>query len=468
MYEPSTFGETFAKRLSDLMKAKGENPTSLAKAISARNDVNLDAGTIRRWLRAGEKLPPPAPSLYHLMALANHFNVSFDDLVAADRSFSSPGPPLASPSQLSPLMHRGQPLIRLVRYPRSYEQAGVEIARRLCDGELHKQVMADLNYGEDERRFQDDLKQAAYGDLLQVETTSIETNRELEETLQRTYDLKVCKVARVGGLQYGVLITVILGALAADYVRAKALPDVHYSVGIAGGFSCARLIVSLVQTLPSNRWVRMVPVAMQTTPERVVALDSDTLIGMFGYLSGRVDPKYSKSLGYPSNSALNASQKDRPLLGAYFDFIRKQLESVPEEVSAVFMGLGGNIRFLFNAMLSYMTAYPRLQQDLAENGCIGDVLFHFVNRDGVIASLQGINNNLACSIGLDRLQALASKTSVPVVALVADPYKYKVLRLALEKCYVNSLITTEDVARTLINATARGQQQVGGRTNLPQ
>ena len=213
----------------------------------------------------------------------------------------------------------------------------------------------------------------------------------------------------------------------------------------------------------------MAPIAVQTSPKRVVALDSDTLTGMFGYLSGRVDPVYSKSLGYPSNLALALPGGGAPA-EAYFDSVRKQLEGVDEEVSVVFMGLGGDLRYSFNALLSYMTMPALLRQELKRrlpNEGIGDVLFHFVDKNGVITALEDLSSQLACSIGLDRLHALAANPAVPVVALVADAYKIFVLRLALEKRYVNSLITTEGIANLLCLHASQQSNENLTRTYTP-
>ena len=233
MYDPAKFRTI----LKGLMQARGLSPTTLAAALSPGATPCPNAGTIRRWLRQAGKLPPPTPSIHHLLALAHYFGVSVDDLLGASRApatLSAPAPP-ASP--LPTIMYKDKPLIRLVREPRKYEQAGVEIARRLSQGQLPADVMATLHYGQhEETRFQADLKAAAYGDLLQVETGSVATNPNLEKWLKDKYDLNVCIVAKVDDLHYGVLITVILGALAADYVRAQALPDLQYCIGIARRF----------------------------------------------------------------------------------------------------------------------------------------------------------------------------------------------------------------------------------------
>lgn len=429
---PTSIARKFQDNLRALRKDRGMTTTQIADALSLAIGGEVLLITVRRWFA---ETNPTIPNLEHLVGLAKVFDVSPNELLGDPDDLLRTAP--------RPITYQGRPLIRLVRRPRPREANGVEIAWRLCQEEPVARICQDLKI--DESRLESQLRHAAYGDLFEVEEP-VTTDTATAQRLQERFQLQVCQVAPIDSMQFGILQTVILGALGAQVVkeRQKVAPQ---AVGLAGGLTCARLVMSLVQSLATSYSLRLMPIAVQGSLGDYTAMNANALVGMFGYLMGRSGPEDVTILNYLSNAELRDTP-DHPT--------RVQLDDIVRQVSIAFLGLGGNVRWFFNGIFRSPTPVPGgsgpavTGAELSAAGCKGDILYNFVDANGVMDTLKPVCDQLVCSIGLKGLQELASVRRVPVVAIVADEYKWPVVRLALEKRYINGLITTTAVAKQLL------------------
>jgi DNA-binding transcriptional regulator LsrR (DeoR family)/transcriptional regulator with XRE-family HTH domain len=440
--QPSTSPPSIARRfqtnLKALRSARGLTIQQIADELSRAIGGEVQPITVRRWFA---ETRPTVPNLEHLVGLARVFNSSPNELLGDQDDLLRTAP--------HPIAYCGRPLIRLVRRPRPGEANGVEIARRLCQEEPVDRICQDLKI--DEGGMESQLRHAAYGDLFEV-VEPITTDANTAQRLQDKFQLRVCQVAAIDSMQFGILQTVILGALGAQVVkeRQKVAPQ---AVGLAGGLTCARLVMSLVQSLATSDGLRLMPIAVQGSLGDYTAMNANALVGMFGYLMGRSGPEDVTIPHYLSNAEL----RDTP-----HHPTRVQLDDIVRQVSIAFLGLGGNVRWFFNGIFRNPNPVPEgasiavTGAELSAAGCKGDILYNFVDDNGVMDTLKPVCDQLVCSIGLKGLRELASVRRVPVVAIVADEYKWPVVRLALREGYINSLITTTAVARQLLdNAPAR-------------
>ena len=255
------------------------------------------------------------------------------------------------------------------------------------------------------------------------------------------------EVADIDSIGYGLLQTVILGALGAKMVR-ESQQSAPQAVGLAGGFSCARLVMSLIQGLPRSDGLKLMPIAVQGSLGVYTSLNANTLVGMFGYFMGRSSPDDVTILQYISNADL-AGKPDHPT--------QQQLNDIVRQVSIAFLGLGGNVRWFFNGIFRSPGPVPGAGDravtgaDLSAAGCMGDILYNFVNAPGVMGDMRPVCDRLVCSIGLKGLRELVANRKIPVVAIVADENKVPVARLAMREGYINGLITTKAVADKLLS-----------------
>jgi DNA-binding transcriptional regulator LsrR (DeoR family) len=430
---PRTFiAKQFRENLRALRSARGLSYQKIADELSLAIDGQVPEITVRRWFAEGKST---IPNLEHIVGLAKVLGASPNELLGDQDDMLRTAP--------HPIAYQRKPLIRLVRRPRPSEANGVEIARRLCQEEPIDSICQDLKI--DESGLESQLRRAAYGDLFEV-VDPITTDDDDAQRLKERFRLTVCEVAPIDSMQVGILQTVILGALGARVVRdrQKTAPQ---AVGLAGGLTCARLVMSLVQSLTTSDGLKLMPIAVQGSLGDYTAMNANALVGMFGYLMGRSGPEDVTILHYLSNAELKHAP-NHPT--------QQQLDDIARQASIAFLGLGGNVRWFFNGIFRSPNPVPEgasdavTGADLTAAGCRGDILYNFVDASGVMARLQPVCDQLVCSIGLKGLHELASKRRIPVVAIVADEYKWPVVLLALREGYVNGLITTTAVARQLL------------------
>jgi DNA-binding transcriptional regulator LsrR (DeoR family) len=424
--------QRYLKNLNALRDDRGLTNKQIAQALSEVIGGQVHEVNVRRWF---SETDPTIPNLEHLYGLCRIFGVTPNELIGDSDDVARMTP--------LPIEYRGRPLIKLVRQPRPGEENGVDIARRLCREETPEQVAKDWRI--DEGEFESQLRRAAYGDLFEV-IEPVPTNDVCARRLKEKYNLKLVEVADIDSIGYGLLQTVILGALGAKMVR-ESQQSAPQAVGLAGGFSCARLVMSLIQGLPRSDGLKLMPIAVQGSLGVYTSLNANTLVGMFGYFMGRSSPDDVTILQYISNADL-AGKPDHPT--------QQQLNDIVRQVSIAFLGLGGNVRWFFNGIFRSPSPVPGAGDravtgaDLSAAGCMGDILYNFVNAPGVMGDMKPVCDRLVCSIGLKGLRELVAVRKIPVVAIVADENKVPVARLAMREGYINGLITTKAVADKLL------------------
>jgi DNA-binding transcriptional regulator LsrR (DeoR family)/DNA-binding XRE family transcriptional regulator len=397
--------------------------------------LDIDIGTIGRWLR-GET----APSLKNLYLLAQILDVSTDDLVFGgprDRAeFMSINYEWTTEGR-----KESRPIISLTRDPRyEIEKMGLKITQLLFRGHSRQEIMQQLNI-QDYKTFRRSVRRIVLSDMLRVQTEQVPLNTKLAEKLKKTFGLKTCLVAEVGHINFGWLEMVILGGLGARIITDLAEQSgVRLNVGFAGGLTCGRVIISLMQAETPPK-LDVMPIAVQPIKD-VVTLDANSLVGILSFFTTGTDLRVY-GLPYVSNAQLEQNKHYEP-----YDVTRQMLEKA-KRVDIAFSGLGGDLNSIFhrdpeNEMFCQKTLF-----ELKQMGCIGDILYTLVNKDGPIPELQDCCDQMVCSIGLDGLQHL-SVGHAHVIAVAGGPEKAPVARLALEKKYFNSLIVDNRLAQAIL------------------
>lgn len=421
----------FQETLKALRSARGLTYLAIAEGLSEYFGSQVPENTVKRWFA---ETSPTVPNLEHLVGLAKIFGVSPNELLGDADDIARTVP--------HPIEFQDQALIRLVRHPRPDEENGVEIARRLCQEEPPEEICKRLRIGDADLERQ--LRRATYGDLFEV-IEPVLTDDDTAQRLKEKYHLQVCEVAPIGSMRHGILQTVILGALGAKIVRERQ-QDAPQAIGLAGGFSCARLTMSLVQRSTRSEGLKLMPIAVQGSLGEYTAMNANTLVGMFGYLMGRSSLDDVTIVQYVSNADL-ARSPTHPT--------QQLLDHIVRQVSIAFLGLGGNVKWFFNGIFRSPTPVPEgavdavTGADLSAAGCRGDILYNFVDGHGIMPRLKPVCDQMVCSIGLKGLKELTTTRKIPVVAIVADTYKVPVVWQALHEGYINGLITTSAVAAEL-------------------
>jgi DNA-binding transcriptional regulator LsrR (DeoR family) len=384
--------------------------------------------TIRRWM-AGET----APDLHNYCLLANLFNVSMEELVS--------GKATGEPKSTT-VHYREKCLITLARPPRdTYEELGLQVARFLFQGSKPEEIMDQL------RIPADTYERALWRMCNIVQAVNIDNvplNAGLAGALKERFGLRICRVADLGSVEPS-LKTLVLGALGAkEIIDLSKQSDIRLRVGLAGGFTCGQVVVSLLQaqSLPK---LDVIPIAAHSN-ERVVASDANTLVGILGFFSRGTDLRVH-GLPYVSNDRL-----DREPQNEAYEPTRRMLD-IARRVDVALLGLGGGLSHFFyrkaalppeEDMFCGVTMF-----DLQRRGCIGDILYTLVTSEGPMDAFRQCCDELICSIGLEGLSRLIQNGSY-VLTIVAGLHKLPVTRLALEKRYVNSLIIDTQLAQATL------------------
>lgn len=421
--------KALGERLVKFQKDRNLSQEKLAEIL------NVDTGTVGRWMR-GET----TPNLRNLYLLAQILDTPIDDLVFGNSDVRA---------MLMPINHEretagrkeSKPIISLVRQPRDeVEKVGLQIAQLLFQGYAQREIMQQFNIQENET-LQHFLRRIAFSDMLCVKTENVSLNVKLAKRLQETFDLRTCLVIDTGNIASDILETVILGALGAKVVTDLSKQSgVRLNVGFAGGFSCARVIISLTQTAEPLK-LDVIPIAVQRV-KNVVTLDANSLIGMLGFFTTGTGLR-AYGLPYASNAQLEQNKDYEP-----YEVTRQMLEKA-KRVDIAFLGLGANFDYFFHRRPGSEMFCQKTFFELKQMGCIGDILYTLVSKDGPMPELQDCCDQRVCSIGLDGLQHLASRHA-HVIAVTRGPHEAPVARLALEKRYINSLIIDDKLAQAIL------------------
>lgn len=392
--------------------------------------LGVATATVRRWM-----LGETAPDLHNLVRLAELFEVSLDALVW--------GKPVQSQEPIA-IHYRGKPIIMLDHPPRdAYEELGLRIAQLLFDGHKPASVQEQLRIPSD--TYLRALTRLNNG-ILSVDTEHMPLDEALAKELQERFHLGVCRVADLGEVE-PVLKTVVLGALGAkEIIDLSRQSEIRLRVGFAGGFTCGRVIASLIQAKSLPR-LDVIPIAVHSN-ERVVASDANSLVGMLGFFSRGTDLRVY-GLPFVSNACLDQEPENE-----CYETTRRML-GIARRVDVAFLGLGGDLNYFFyrkaelppeEDMFCGMTIF-----DLQRKNCIGDILYTLVTETGPMEAFRQCCDQLICSIGLEGIARLVLNGSY-VIAIVTGQYKLPVTRLALKRRYVNGLIMDSQLAQAVLES----------------
>jgi DNA-binding transcriptional regulator LsrR (DeoR family)/DNA-binding XRE family transcriptional regulator len=402
-------------------------------------EVEVDTGTVGRWIR-GEI----APSLRNLCSLAQTLNVSLDSLVFSTSDDRTKSMSIDYEWEVGE-KKESRPIISLMRQPRDeMEKMALRIAQLLFQGWKRTEIMQQFNIQEEEMLWRY-VNRIASGDMLRAEAEYVPLNTELAKELRKKFNLKTCVVVELKNVDLGPLETVIMGAVGAKIVtKFTNESQVRLNVGFSGGFSCARVIVSLMQTeMPLN--LDVVPIAVQQV-ENIVALDANTLIGMLGFFTIGTNLRVYR-LPYVSNAQLEQNKSYEP-----YDITRRMIEK-GKKVDLAFLGFGDDTNFFLHRMIHPLSRNEIFCQktlfQIKQMGCIGDILYTLVAEDGPIPELQDCCDQMVCSIGLEGLQSLSSGHA-HVIAVSSGQRKAPVARLALSQKYINGLIIDSELAQAIL------------------
>ena len=416
--------KTLGKRISEeLQKHSGLTQEDLAGELCAATS------TIGRWIRGDT-----VPNLHNFYRLARILGVSMDELVSGGASGRT------KPASIN---YQGKPVITLMREPRKDERKGIRIAQLMFQGRTRRETMERLDIPEEEAFWQH-LRHIVYNEMLFVETSYVPLNEALEKELKETFDLKTCVVADLGKVS-NLLKTVVVGALGAkEIIKLFEKFRIRLKIGFVGGFSCGRVIISLIQTRQlSELELDVMPIAVQPV-EQVVDQDANTLVGMLGFFTKGTKVRVY-GVPYVSNAIL---QQEPP---SENPVTREMLEKATQ-VDVAFLGLGGDLNYIFHQKAirpEHDTFGGKTIFELKQMGCIGDILYTLVTEEGPMPAFRAYCDQIVCSIGLERLQRLSAGHS-HVIAVVAGQNKSSVARLALEKRYINGLVTESELARAVL------------------
>jgi transcriptional regulator with XRE-family HTH domain len=234
--------------------------------------------TVERWLR-GET----APTLENLCLLAQIFEVSLDELIFGSSGASTKSMTISYDWETAG-RKESRPIISLVRQPRDeVEKLGLKIIQLLLQRRSRQEIIQQLNL-QDHNTLRRWAQRVVFSDMLALQPEQVPLNKELAEKLQKRFGLKTCLVAEVGNIDFGWLEQIILGGLGAQVaIDLAEQSGVRLNVGFAGGFTCARVIISLAQAATPPK-LDALPIAVQSIKD-VVALDANTLVGILSFLA---------------------------------------------------------------------------------------------------------------------------------------------------------------------------------------
>jgi DNA-binding transcriptional regulator LsrR (DeoR family)/DNA-binding XRE family transcriptional regulator len=406
-------------------------------------ELNVAAGTYATWERGLF-----APRLEQLIALAERYEISIDDLLGR--------------SQAESRTVEARGVTWRLTWPRASpeREAGAAIWQRMVGGDAPAEIAADLgvNAAEMHRRLQDLI----LSDSLLID--AVPRNARLEDELRSFVGeelgarLQHVVVASLSHIAWPLVRYVLLGPLAREFFRAE-VGDGN-SVGLCGGFAVSRLVHALQRgDVPGG--ISVFPIAVTPVLEKA-GVSANSAVSALAYRHFDYGVQASE-LSFVFED-VRGHQLSRPLR------IAKQILDDAAEVDFVFMGVGSpETGALAKAISELQRDYQSLAgvnpEGIERNGqAVGDVLYHLVDAMGApLPGFKEYNEQLVCSIGLAGLRRLVDGGK-RVVVIASGAEKAAVTRAAILGGYVNVLIVDDGLATRLLAGAAPPAGRTGGRT----
>ncbi|MHA7774721.1 sugar-binding transcriptional regulator [Roseibium sp. M-1] len=274
------------------------------------------------------------------------------------------------------------------------------------------------------------ISQAKATGIVRIEITSpFLARHELQEALQRRFGLTGASVVPANRAEYDAHIAV--GAALASYMVERLKEDSWNSVGVSWGATLQNAILKLPK---------------MELPE----LDIISMIG--GTTTGSSFNAFSVASGFAEKLGANYSLFAAPLyLSERSDvqnfFAQEVFEdhlTKLERLDAAIL-VAGDVSSRSYLVSSALPSDVSIA-DLEACGAVGDVLGRFLDKDGNVVE-HNLNQR---TVGLD----LDDLKKVPEIILAAaGPYKVPIIRAAIRRGIVNTLITDDVTAELLLKET---------------
>ncbi|MBE2896429.1 transcriptional regulator LsrR [Pasteurellaceae bacterium HPA106] len=265
------------------------------------------------------------------------------------------------------------------------------------------------------------LEKARQIGLIKVEIRSRFTGcLELEEALKRTFHLKHIRV--IPALESHE-INARLGIAASQLLGTLMMPNDLLAIGFGE---------TIMETIKhSNEFITHNNIKLIT-------------------LSGGVGP-YMKGIGQLSSNCnvsiipapLRVSSREAANFFKKEDSI-KNIMLAASSANVAIVGIGATLQKGQATLLRSGYITEESQQQLRQEGAIGDILGYFMQADGRIKDNVSLHDELI-SVSLDKLKQITN-----VVGIAGGENKVDAIYSALKGKYINSLVTEENTAKRLL------------------
>lgn len=321
------------------------------------------------------------------------------------------------PGAMAPLVTADQ-LRLMAKVARMYHERGVR----------QPQIAADLHISQS--RVSRLLTQA--GELGIVRTTVTLPNgvyTDLEEELERRYQLNDCVVVDTGGSS-GAIIPA-LGAATAAYL-SDTLADGD-KVGISSW--SATLLATVESMRPKNKGpaVDLVTQLVGGVGDPHVQVDATRLLDRFATVTG-ARPLFLPTPGFVADANVRrALLQDPAVIGVHRAW---------KQLTVALVGIG-SVQPSPLLQRSGNAIDPAQQTELRHLGAVGDVCLRFFDHDGQL--IESPFNERILGIGTTTLKNVPRR-----VGIAGGPNKIDAIRAAVQGDWVNTLITDLDTATALL------------------
>jgi DNA-binding transcriptional regulator LsrR (DeoR family)/DNA-binding XRE family transcriptional regulator len=385
--------------------------------------LNISPGSYGSWESGRTK-----PDIALLPKIASYFEVSIDFLLGHTAHNQ------ATPGQITTETGLAWSLRRPTQTEN--EEKGVEIWRRMAEGESSEVVMNTL-----ETRFRPEIERylldVIYADIIRIDRLPEDTD--LAEQTRQTFGLREVKVVRMGPKTTSLFRYILLGEAARSYFTARVYEGMK--VGIAGGYSVSRLIYSLRRGECQN--IDVYPLAISPVVE-AIAVDTNSLVGALAYRHHGYNVR-GYCLQYASPEDFRAARDSQKFA------LTRRILAKAKSVDIAFMGLGTFRRRLVPIywLGDLLESQGLSLETMRERGAVGDILYHLIDRDG--QPIASEIDNLICSIELEDLREMV-QWGVPVVAIASGQRKVEIARAAIKGGYANVFVINDELARAMLEA----------------
>ncbi len=435
----------FARRLRRLREARGQTQSQVAKALGFASE-----SVYQLWEGSGN-----LPSAFNLHKLARYFQVSTDYLLGLpgeQREVSVEREPQEDQEE-----SRKLEVFKLALQGKDWDAPELaSLLRALRRSSLesleqcYERVITDVTYP----------SRSQY--LPRLEDFYTPAARQAKEEIERLFRQRPFSDVRrvtlyvldLGDVPSRRLQRIILGMQGAALIKQRRMElskqgQTNFTLGISNGRMTRDVLLAPNMARGDIQDVEVIPLVLGKSQSDTTAASS--LIGHFVFDHGDYGVKRGVYL------------KDRK--ASY------RIKMVAGGIDLAFMGVGSlepdDPKSLFAKLLAERGLVP---EELRAKGIIGNILFHFIREEPFRPSWEVYHppegqqirvdiddpagDETLHTIGLDVLRELVEFMGTPVVMIVKDPSRAKVVRAALEMRWANTVICSLAVARDLLKLLA--------------